>query len=132
VSHKTELKTTLNNKEYLLKALDKLKVKYSVAEGNQLTTKGHYGIHEKVEVLIHEVNGHKTSDAIGFQLTEDGNYKVTGDFYSTGTSAQSLTSDITVEAKSLESNDRLMQMGFNLESVNDNSKEVELVFTRWV
>jgi len=132
VSHKTELKTALNNREYLLKALDKLKVKYSVGEGNTLTTKGNYGVHEKVEILIHEVNGHRTTDAIGFQLTEDGNYKITGDFYSTGTSASELTADATLEAKSLESNDRLMQMGFNLDHTSENSKEVELVFTRWV
>lgn len=133
MSHKTEVKTKLNNISYITKALDELGIKYKVAEeGKQLETRGHYNVREKVEILITEVNG-KTTDAIGFQKQSDGTYACTGDFYGVGISKETLRSKTTTKAKKLETNDRLMQLGFNLESENDNnSDELELTFTRWV
>ena len=132
MSHKTEVKTKLNNLTYLTKGLDKMGIKYTVNENGELRTRGSYGVHEKVDVLIHEVNGRNTNDAIGFAKQDDGTYAATGDFWGTGVSAESLKCDATTSAKKEEVNDRLMQLGFSLNESEDNKQEVELTFSRWV
>jgi len=132
MSHKTEVKTKLNNLSYLTKALDKMGVKYTVKENGDLRTRGRYNVHEQVDVLIHQVNGRNVDDAIGFQKQKDGTYSATGDFFGTGLSASSLKCDATTFAKKEEVNDRLMQLGFSLAESKDAKQEVELTFSRWV
>jgi len=136
MSHKTDVKTKLNNKEYIIKALKNLGYKFQVAEeGKKLTTRGYYGSTKSaVDILITELpNGHNTNDEIGIQEQEDGTYTCTGDYYfARGLSAQELTNTLTVEAKKEEVNDRLMALGFTMNpEVNDTSGEVEYTFTRW-
>lgn len=131
MSHKTEVKTKLNNLTYLTKGLDKMGIKYTVKEGGELRTRGQYNVHEKVDILIHEVNGKSTNDAIGFQKTSDGTYTAIGDFWGTGISAQNLRNDATTEAKKEEVNDRLMQLGFSLDTTTVGKQDVELTFSRW-
>jgi hypothetical protein len=134
MSHKTQIKTKLSNLSYITKGLDEINIKYKVAkEGETLTTRGRYSVHEKVDLIVTEINGRSTNDAFGFQKQSDGTYQVIGDFYGSGTSSTQLRNIATTAAKKCEANDRLMQLGYNLESVNnDSSQELELKFTRWV
>lgn len=133
MSHKTEVKTKLDNLSYIKKSLDNLGYKYKEAkEGEKLTTRGSYGVHEKVDILITEVKGRNCNDAIGLQQQADGSYVATGDFWGTGVNAQQLGKELTVEAKKEETNDRLMALGFQLDQTTDAKGEIELTFTRWV
>jgi len=134
MSHKTELATKLNNGHYLKQALTKLGFKFKeAAPGTKLHTKGHYGVHEDVDILVNECN-----EAVGFRKQADGTYTAIGDFYGMQTGdgrhvdARTLTGELTAHSKEAELNERLSAMGF----VGDNSgrKEtkdyIEVVFTR--
>lgn len=133
MSHKTEMKLSLNNKECILKALDALNIKYQVAtETNGLTTKGHYGVHEKVDILITEVNGRNVTECIGLQYQTDGTYAATGDFHGTGYNSSGFGEKLTTEAKKIESIDMLTGMNFNLADTQETTQEVRMVFQRWM
>lgn len=133
MSHKTQVKTKLDNLTYLTKGLDDLGIKYELAKENQkLTTRGRYGVHEECDVIVTEVNGRTTNDAFGFQKQKDGTYTAIGDFYGTGVSASQMRTMATTSAKKVEANERLMQLGFDLEKVTEEGQFVELEFTRWV
>jgi len=136
MSHKTDVKTKLNNRDYVIKGLTNLGYKFEVAEiGKTLSTRGYYGnTKSNVDILItHTPDGASTNNEIGMALQADGSYVATGDFYFTrGISAQKLSNTLTVEAKKEEVNDRLMALGFQMESeFNETSQEVEYTFTRW-
>ena len=136
MSHKTDVKTKLNNKEYIVKALQNLGYQIKVAdEHNKLTTRGYYGATKSnVDILItHTPNGSSTNDEIGLQEQEDGTFVCTGDYYfASGLTSQKLTNTLTVEAKKEEVNDRLMALGFTMNSnINETTQEVEYTFERW-
>jgi len=136
MSHKTDVKTKLNNKQYVIKALQNLGYKIEVAEeGKKLTTRGYYSnTKSDVDILITETpNGKTTHNEIGLQEQEDGTFVCTGDYYfASGVSAQLLTNNLTVEAKKEEVNDRLMALGFQMNpTINEENGEVELTFERW-
>lgn len=139
MSHKTEIKTELNNGHYLKEALQKLGFTFTEAkEGQKLYTKGHYGVHEEVDLRI-EGNGVKNFDgAVGFKKQNDGTYTAVGDFYGLRTqdgqnvSAQSLKCEVTAHSKEAEINDRLMQLGFTSDPVarKENKDYIEISFSR--
>ena len=133
MSHKTQVKTKLDNLEYIKRGLDDLGIKYKVAdEGQKLTTKGNYSVHEPVDILVTEVDGKNINEAFGFNKNEDGTYTCVGDFYMTGMTENKLRNITTVAAKKIEANDRMMQLGFQLSETVDEKGEVELTYTRWV
>lgn len=134
MSHKTTLATKLNNGHYLKCALDKLGFKYKEAKpGTKLRTKGHYGVHEEVDILLENNN-----DAVGFNKNADGTYTAVGDFYGLRMAnghhvdPRSLTGELTAHSKEAELNDRLQNMGFVSDSSQrkENSEFIEVVFTR--
>ena len=139
MSHKTSVKTKLNNKEYLCKALDELGYKYEVAEGNVLETRGKYrNTKSKVEILIHETPNGNCNNEIGFAKKEDGTYETVGDFYFTHDingsyekKAEHLRNIVTTESKKLELTDMLENYQFQLDQTEENDKELELTFTCW-
>jgi len=136
MSHKTDVKTKLNNKQYIIKALDNLGYKFQVAEeGKTLSTRGQYSeTKSDVAILITQLpNGSDTKNEIGIAEQADGTYTCTGDYwFAKGLTTQQLTNTLTVEAKKEEVNDRLMALGFSMnEAVNETTQEVEYTFERW-
>jgi len=136
MSHKTDVKTKLNNKQYIIKALTHLGYKFEVAEeGKTLTTRGTYSSTKSdVAILITDLpNGSSTQREIGIAEQKDGTFTCTGDYYfAKGLNTQELTNTLTVEAKKEEVNDRLMALGFTMnEAVNETTQEVEYTFERW-
>jgi len=139
MSHKTEIKTELNNGHYLKQALTKLGFTFTEAsEGKKLHTKGHYGIHEEVDIRI-DGNGSQNFDgAVGFKKQADGTYTAVGDFYGLrtqdgqGVSANFLKCEVTAHSKEAEINDRLMQLGFTSDpAARKETKEfIEISFSR--
>jgi hypothetical protein len=134
LSHKTEVVTKLNNGHYLKQALSKLGFKFKEATpGTKLRTKGHYGVHEEVDILVEA-----QSDAVGFRKNADGNYTAVGDFYGLrlpngqSVDARSLTGELTAHSKEAELNDRLQSMGFICDNTQrkENKEFIEVVFTR--
>jgi len=139
MSHKTEVKTELNNGHYLKQALTKLGFTFTEAEKNQkLHTKGHYGVHEEVDIRV-DGNGTQNYDgAIGFKKQADGNYTAVGDFYGLRTqdnrsvTASMLKCEATAHSKEAEINDRLMQLGFvsDPNQRKENKDVIEISFSR--
>jgi len=77
MSHKTEIKTSLTNRQNIKNALTKMGFSFTEAkEGEKLTTKGNYGVREDVDILVHTHN-----DAVGFRENNDGSFTTIGDFY---------------------------------------------------
>ena len=133
---KTDVKTKLNNKEYVIRALQNLGYTIEVAEeGKKLTTRGYYNSTKSdVDILITATpDGKTTNNEIGLSEQSDGTFMCTGDYYFTrNLTSQKLTNTITVEAKKEEVNDRLMSLGFQMnQDINETSGEVELTFERW-
>jgi len=136
MSHKTDVKTKLNNKEYIIKGLNNLGYKFEVAENNKkLSTRGRFASTKSdVDILItHLPDGSSTNNEIGMTEQEDGSFIATGDYYfAQNLSSTKLCNTLTVEAKKVEVNDRLMALGFQMEQeFNDTTNEVEYTFTRW-
>ena len=134
MSHKTELATKLNNGHYLKQALTKLGFKFKeAAPGTKLHTRGHYGVHENVDILVDSCD-----EAVGFRKNDDGTYTATGDFYGMKMAngqhvdARTLTGELTAHSKEAELNERLSAMGFVGDSSNrkENKDYIEVVFTR--
>lgn len=130
---KTELKTSLRNREYIKRALTKMGFSFTEAkEGESLTTKGHYGVREKVDILVHTNN-----DAVGFRQNEDGTFTAIGDFYGvksqdgTRLDTNSFGIHTQVYSSEAEMTDKLVNMGF-MDNGNrvDNKDYVELTFER--
>ncbi len=132
MSHKTEIATKLSKLTYLGKGMEELKYKYTIAEkGKKLKTKGRYNVEVEVDVLIHEIDGQSTKDAVGFNKKEDGTYELVGDFYDLrNVSKESMRNDVTTMSLKCEVNDKLMSLGYELSETND-SNELELTFTNW-
>lgn len=136
MSHKTDVKTKLDNREYVIKGLTSLGYKFQVAEnGKKFTTRGYYSnTKSDVDILItHLPDGSSTDNEIGLAEQADGTFVATGDYwFAKGLSSQQLSNTLTVEAKKEEVNDRLMALGFQMEAeINETSQEVEYTFTRW-
>lgn len=136
MSHKTEIKTQLNNGHYLKEALTKLGFTYR--EGENLVTRGRYGVHEKVDIIV-DGNGSQNYDAaIGFKKQNDGTYTAVGDFYGLRTqdgrsvSANMLKCEVTAHSKEAELNDRLQALGFINDSSNrkETNDYIEITFSR--
>ena len=141
MSHKTEIKTELNNKQFLKKALEKLGFKYSEAKaGEKLQTRGNYGVNEDVDIRI-EGNGSKNyNGAIGFKQGTDGKFTAIGDFYGLRTAdGKSVTQDmlkceVTAYSKDAQINERLNQMGFvqNPGDYKVENGKIKVQYRRWV
>jgi len=136
MSHKSDVKTKLNSKQHILKALTTMGYRYQTADvDNSLTTRGQYASTKSaVDILItHLPDGSTTNNEIGLQKQADGTYIATGDYYfARGLTSTKLCNTLTVEAKKEEVNDRLMALGFQMEAeINETSQEVEYTFTRW-
>jgi hypothetical protein len=141
MSHKTEIKTELKNKRFLTKALESLGFTYTeAAEGQKLTTRGRYGVHEEVDILVNG-NGNQNFDAaVGFKKNADGTYTAVGDFYGLRTasgksvSADMLKCEVTSHAKEIEVNERLSALMFQMEegTRKENDKEISFTLQRWV
>lgn len=138
MSHKTEIKTELNNKKYLLRALDKMGFEYE--EGTNLTTVGHYGVKEKVDILVTSNGKTSTNKSYGFKKESDGTYSAIGDFYGMRTkdgksvSAEMLKVNCTALSKEAEVNERLSNLMFQVEggTRKENDKEISFTMQRWV
>lgn len=139
MSHKTEIKTKLNNRAFLLKALDNMGFTYQ--EGENLHTQSRYGVREKVDILITGNNKHTYSDnPIGFKKEADGTYSATGDFYGLtdangkSVSAKSLGINATCMSKEAEVNQRLGNLRFQMDKNSRKQEGSKLSFTmqRWV
>lgn len=139
MSHKTEVKTTLNNKGYLKRALERKGfIVEEAPEGQMLTTKGNYGVHENVDMLVKGNGAVNYNDAVGFKKNEDGTYTAVGDFYGLRTqdgqslSANILKGEITAHSKEIQLDDTLQSIGF----VNDSNQRretneyIEITYTR--
>jgi hypothetical protein len=138
MSHLTKLKTKLNNKEFLLKALTKMGFTYK--EGENLKTKGNYNQVHEVDILI-EGNGKQSyNSAIGFKKETDGTYTAVGDFFAlrdaagNSISAKSLGVNCTKMSKEAEVNHRLGQLRFEMDKSSRVEKGSKVTFTmqRWV
>lgn len=139
MSHKTEVKTKLNNREYLLKALDKMGFNYK--EGENLKTQSRYGVKEDVDILITGNSKHNYSDSpIGFKKDADGTYRTVGDFYmlrdreGNSVTAKSLGVKTTCLSKEAEVNKRLSNLRFQMDKSSRKQEGNKLTFTmqRWV
>ena len=138
MSHKTEIKTELNNGKYLKTALDKMGFKYE--EGNSLQTKGHYGVKEKVDILVTSNGKQSTNKSYGFRKESDGTYTAIGDFYGMRTasgdsvSAKMLKVNCTALSKEAEVNERLSNLMFQVEggSRKESKQEISFTMQRWV
>jgi len=141
MSHKTTIQTELTNRKYLTDALKNLGFTFTEAkEGQTLSTKGGYGVHEKVDILI-EGNGNQNyNSAVGFKKKEDGTYMAVGDFYGLRTqdgksvSADMLKCEVTAHSKEAEANERLSALMFSLEegSRKETNQAIEFTLQRWV
>lgn len=129
ISHKTELKTELNNRHHLLQALSKLGLKFTEAkEGQKLYTKGNYGVKEEVDILLSDKN-----EAIGFKQKEDGTFTAVGDFYGFKLSANDLKCEVTALSKESEVAEHLMNLGFNEATGRKEDKEyIDVVYERYI
>jgi hypothetical protein len=145
LSHKTEIKTELTNKDYLLQALTKMGFTYKEAQpGETLTTQGMYKVNEEVDILITGTSDNKNVGRyradVGFKLEENGTYTAIGDFYhmkdvnGKKVSESSLKYNTTAYAKEIEVNERLSQLMFRLDesSYVDTDEEISLTLERWV
>lgn len=141
MSHKVEIKTELKNEKFLKQALKNLGFTFTEAmEGQKLYTKGNYGVHEEVDILI-EGNGDRNyNKAIGFRKKADGTYTAVGDFYCLQTadgrsvSADMLKCEVTAHSKEAEANDRLANLMFTLDPATrkENNQSIEFTLQRWV
>ncbi|MCK9428997.1 MAG: DUF1257 domain-containing protein [Candidatus Omnitrophica bacterium] len=135
MSHKSEVKLELNNKEYLLKSLTSLGFSYLEAEeGKTLRTKGNYSVHEEVDILITDNNS-----CVGFKQQSDGTYKAIGDFYGLHKNGKSynteiMSQEVTSHAKEAEVIERLAALSFSLEegTRTENNNEICFELTRYV
>jgi hypothetical protein len=150
MSHKTEIKTELNNKNYLLKALDKLGFTYEVAKDNsKLKTKSQYEGDIEVDILITGNVSGVTSrygygsgyqSDVGFVQQEDGTFTAVGDFYNMvdkdgkHVSMEGLKCNVTTYSKEVEVNERLQAFMFQMEenTRKEDSKELSFTMQRWV
>lgn len=134
MSHKTTIATKLNNGHYLKQALDKLGFKFREAKpGQKLRTKGHYGVHEEVDILVEN-----NSESVGFNKNADGTYTAVGDFYGmkmadgTHVDPRTFTGELTAHSKEAELGDRLQSMGFvgDTNQRKENKEYIEVIYTR--
>ena len=136
MSHRTELKTKLDNKKYILDALGTMGCKFTEAEkGQKLRTKSNYsGVPTDVDILIHSVKDNNIKDAIGLRKEKDGTFSIVGDYWNTGISERDFTANVQMQSKKIEISDRLSEHGFDLsEELNENNnKEINLVYSRYV
>jgi len=78
MSHKTDVHTKLDNKEYVIKALQNLGYTIEVAEDNKkLSTRGYYNnTKSEVDILITAMpDGTTTHNEIGLAQQKDGTFK---------------------------------------------------------
>lgn len=141
MSHKTEIKTELNNKHYLTKALDDLGFSFREAEeGQKLVTKGRYGVHEEVDILVESNGKINYNGAVGFRKNTDGTYTAVGDFYGLRTaegravSAEMLKCEVTAHAKEAEVSERLSALMFHMEqgTRKESDSTIEFTLQKWV
>jgi hypothetical protein len=133
MSHKVEVKTSLNSKKYIADALTEMGYEITVAKDNEeLETRDSYNNGKsKVEILINKAKGNSVNGEVGFAKQEDGTYSIIGDFWNTGLTENQLAGDVQVCAKKIETCERLAELGFNLTSESNQGHDLELNFTRY-
>lgn len=140
MSHKSQIATTLNNKKFLLKALDDLGFKYQVAEeGKKLKTKGNYNQVTDVDILITSNGTNNYNNAIGFNRESDGTYTATGDFYGLRTAdgrsvtQEMLKCEVTAHSKEAEICERLSASQFHIDptSRKEDNSSIKFELHRW-
>jgi len=136
MSHRTELKTKLDNKKYILDALTQMGCEFKEAEkGKTLKTESQFnGVPADVDVLISKVNGKNIKNSVGIKEQTDGTFSIVGDYWQTGINQNEFTSQIQMTSKKLETSDRLSEMGFDLseELAASDKQEVKLVYKRYI
>ena len=138
MSHKTTVKTKLDNLYYLKKALDEMKCEYTIAEeGQTLRTGGNYSnTFSDVDIRIDKVNGRSTKGAVGLKKQKDGTYQAVGDFWDAGIDSTKFKGELVTGAKKSEAVERLKKKGFKLSQqanvTQKDGKYTKLTFTRWV
>jgi hypothetical protein len=142
MSHKSEINCAeLKNKKYLTQALQSLVFIFKEAtEGQTLQTKGRYGVHENVDILIEGNGSANYNGAIGFRKKPDDTYTAVGDFYCLQTkdgrsvSAEMLKCEVTSHAKEAEVNERLANLMFTLDPVTrkETNQTLEYTLQKWV
>ena len=141
MSHKTEIKTELTNRNYLKKALDKLGFKYTEAKvGEKIQTTSQFrGANSGVDIRLDSHKNKNLGGAIGFKENKDGTFTAVGDFWNLSfdggdrMTMEKLKNKVTARAKEAQINDQLLQLGFQLntsEMKNKNGVQ-ELTFERW-
>ena len=135
MSHKTELKTKLDNKKYILDALTQMDCKYKEAEeGKKLKTESQFsGVATDVDILVSNIGGKNVKNAVGLNKQTDGSFSIVGDYWGTGINERDFTSNLQMQSKKLETSDRLAEHGFDLsETLSETKNEVKLVYKRYV
>ena len=138
MSHKTEIKTQLTDREYLKQALDKLGFKYTEAKKEEkLITQGYYRVHEEVDIRIDGQGSINYNGSIGFVENADGTFNAVGDFYGLRTedgqllSPELLKNEITASAKQSEVQERLTKLDFSQCECEENKDQIIMCFERW-
>jgi hypothetical protein len=133
------MKTSLNNRHYLKQALEKLGFQYKEAKEGEakLVTKGSYGVHESVDIVIQGNGKSNFNDSVGFRQNADGTFTAVGDFYNVTTqsgqhlSAQDFGCEVTAHSKEAELAERLMNLGFGTQDGRKETKDyIEVCFER--
>ncbi|MDA3837848.1 MAG: DUF1257 domain-containing protein [Candidatus Delongbacteria bacterium] len=135
MSHFSKIRTNIQNKEYLVKALKLLN--YNVKVGNYKCN-GYQGTYTNVEVLV-ELPG--TDYNIGFK-NNDGSYELVADWYGIkNVDSESLVKDITSQITLIENKikqeyaysstiEKLEEQGFSLEEEIREDGEIRIKLTR--
>ena len=137
MSHFSKIKTNIQNKEYLVKALKQMN--YNVQVGNY-KCKGYQGQTTNVEILL-ELPG--TEYNIGFK-NNDGKYELVADWYGIkNVNSDSLINNITSEVTMIENKikqeyaysstiEKLKDQGFSLDEEIREEGEIRIKLTRIV
>jgi hypothetical protein len=122
MSHISRIKTKMELKEYLLKAIEDLGYQYE--EGN-LTLSG-FGEKTHIDIKIHL----RMSYDIGLRATPDG-YEIIADWWGVrGVKRQELTDKLTQRYAYHATMDKLKQQGFTLVNEENQNGQIRLVLRR--
>ena len=137
MSHFSKIRTNIQNKKYLVKALDQLN--YNVKVGNY-QCKGYQGNTTNVEILL-ELPG--TEYNIGFK-NNNGKYELVADWFGIkNVDSNSLIKNITSEVTMIENKikqeyaysstiEKLEEQGFSLDEEIREDGEIRIKLTRMV
>ena len=128
MSHFTTIKTKIKEKEYLIKALEKLNIKFK--QGSNLKCRGYNGQTTQVEVLIPTSN---VGYDLGFAKKGD-NYVLVGDWYGIeNINKQDFLNNITQQYSYFLIKDNLDEKGYTfLEETTDENQTIQITLRKTV